>query len=113
MMDRHTKSVEDAVRRARVTNALTSQEPTLLGRANELRNWINTAHIELSKTFSGVFAEGQNGPTTSTPTSLDALVAKACEQAACLVGAIRTLNSRLGVELTDEQCGPSNPPRDN
>lgn len=74
----------------------TPSDPTLVGRAEELVGYLESAFFETGKMRSSMFGEGESGGVTRVPpTTLTGLLARACEQAASLVGELRTINSRL------------------
>lgn len=72
-------------------------EPTTIGIANELLNFIATLESHCSGLRGALFGEGANDPIRAEPTTLQAVLSDACQRAASLCGDLATIKARLGI----------------
>lgn len=72
-------------------------QPTTLGMATELLNQIATLEMHSSNLRQAIFGEGESNPPRSEPTTLQGVLADACQRAALLCGEMATLRQRLGI----------------
>ncbi len=71
-------------------------QPTTLGRANELINYVATLEGHTATLRSTLFGEGEPGLEPDIPTSLDGMLADACNRVASLCGQLATIKQKIG-----------------
>lgn len=93
------------------------KEPSIINRAIELVGYVDQLEFDLSTMRSSLFGEaeanGTGGCDKASGIPLEQLVANACQRLSNCLGALRTINRKLGVEDPRSQGGVLNGSRIN
>lgn len=95
----NTQNVNIGPVSSRSVNAPTVSEPTMLGVATELLNYVSTLESHSEQLRSVLFGEGECGLQHVPPTTLQGLLLEACQRTASLCGELATIKNRLGITV--------------
>lgn len=76
-------------------NMCAIREPLLLDSARELRRYVAELRLVIDEINAKLFDRHQQSLTAAPCNDLETIIKDTCTEAACLVGAARTISSRL------------------